>query len=175
MSDEFSFWVEHTISGALYMIAGLFFILFLFNGASSNLFCNLKDYAPYYFVGFITLSSIIGYSAQKILECFIGLICHKNRYDASKDIKMELNDKYTDSLRKRYHNFYIVLVLYRHLIIGTILNWISLSCWFSRNNLCGNIIPLSIICFVFCMLFVITYYLHRRTYIQFKEALNNAV
>ena len=165
MSEDLSFWVENTVVGFLYILVAIFFIFGIYDYDVSDLeylFNSIKDYLSYLFILSIGFCSIIGYSAQKILEIIICKIFPKYKYDVEKEKKIIQN--FPDALQKRYSNFYTVLLLFRHLIVGTFLNWIAILFWLKNYEL-----PISIFSIILISVFITTYLLHRKTFNQFKK------
>jgi len=170
MSENLSIWIQNTVAGFLYTIAGLFFFLCLYGINDLMFLDNLKDYLAFIIIGVIAFSSIVGFSAQKILEHIIYLIKPKFKYNADEEIKL-IN--YSESLQKRHHNLYAVLVLYRHLILGSIIIWISLLCWLNSSGNVEYWYPVSLISIFLIAIFIITYFLHRKSFIAFKKVIPN--
>jgi hypothetical protein len=170
MSEDMSLWVQHTVSGFLYIVSGFFLALRCFGIYDFNFLQCARDYLPYLFLGVIALSSIIGYSAQNILEFLIRLIFPKFKYNAIDEVN--LTQKLIEPLQKRRHNYYVVLILFRHLVVGTLFLWASLLLWLCSGNI-NYSCPVSIICLSFTGVFTITYLLHRQSFKEYELAIKN--
>ena len=166
MPENLTFWIENTVVGFLYTLSAIFFIFHIYGIYDiSLLLYNFKEYLPYIFIFVIVFCSVVGYSAQKILQFFIYTVKPKFKYEPQEEIRIAKN--YPESLQKRYKYFYIVLVLFRHLIIGTILNWITILLWVDKYKLLISILFISLI-----SILITTYFLHRQTFNEFKIILD---
>ena len=167
MSEDLSFWVENTVVGFLYILVAIFFIFGIYDYDVNDLeilLIKIKDYLTYLFIVSIAFCSIVGYSAQKVLEFIVFKIKPKYKYDVEKEKKILQN--FPEALLKRYSNFYTILLLFRHLIICTLLISIALLVWLKNY---GLTISISIL---FLSVFSFTYLLHRKTFNEFKKMFN---
>ena len=92
------------------------------------------------------------------------------KYDAKEEIR------FTDlpnDIRKRKNHFYVILVLIRHLVIGTFILWYSITKWLFGANKLEQISQITFILIPILILFCIVYALHRKTFKQIKEGINN--
>jgi hypothetical protein len=171
MPELIIFYIENTIPGLLYITSG-FFIYLHYYGIYNFLFLKSIDgYLPYIFLVLLALASVIGFSCQKILENIIYLFSKKYKYNAKDDIKKA--NFQNELLKKRLNHFYLILVLLRHLIIGTFFLFISIAIWLHGADKSDQIARISFILVPILIILGIVYVLHRRTFVQFSEEINN--
>jgi len=169
MLKEIKIWVELTIPGFLYILSGFFSYLLVFNINDLESPKSLKDYSPFLSIFIIILSSIVGYSAYKLLERLVYLVRPKYNYNAKAEIKYM--QKVPLELRTRYNDFYLILVFFRHLIIGTFLTGSTLILWLRCSNNLQYQNNVILIFIIFITLFIITYNFQKKTFKDFKEEL----
>jgi len=167
MSETIIFYIENTIPGILYISASFFFYLSFIGVYELSWIEKISKYLPYIFIGILAISSIIGYSFQKIMEKIIYKIIPRHEYDPQKEIQIFKLEN--DQIKKRLHHFYVVLVLFRHLVVGTSLLLVSLVIWLYGAKNFDVLLNTTIIFLLLITLFTITYILHRRTFIRLKE------
>ena len=170
MPELIIFYIENTIPGLIYITSGFFIYLYYYRIYDLSFLNGVDNYLPYIFIILLAVASIIGFSCQKILQNFIYLIFEDFKYDAKEEIR------FTDlpnDIRKRKNHFYVILVLIRHLVIGTFILWYSITKWLFGANKLEQISQITFILIPILILFCIVYALHRKTFKQIKEGINN--
>ena len=158
MSEDLTLWVRNSISGFLYVVSAFFLILTSWRIHDLSFLQDLSvtPYLPYISLGVFALSTIVGYSAQIILENIIWLICPRFKSNAHQ------RDNNDQELQRRLRTEYSILVLYRHLILGSILLWGSLLIWLAGHNSQDSAGKVSLLCSSLLVLSIITYMFQRR-------------
>ena len=168
MSESIKFWIEHTVSGCIYTTS----IIFLMLSFNNDLFNNLpKELLPYLFIFFIAFSSIIGYSAQLIFSNIIHLILKEFKYNSKREFAIIQNNP--SHIINIYYKVYIVLILFRHLILGTTILWGSLYIWLGSIKKTEYRCILSLISISLILLFIIVYILQRNGFNELKKIVKN--
>ncbi len=90
-------------------------------------------------------------------------------YNATNDVK--LIHKIPEFFQIRLSESYIVLVFFRHLIIGTFSIGCVLVIWLGCSSNSQYQYPIILICVIFIFFFILTYILHRKMFKDFKEAI----
>jgi hypothetical protein len=146
------------VFGFVYLAAFFFFILSLLRIHNLTPSPSIDKYVPYLAVIVIFASSITGFVAQTIISKVIGIIFPQDAFNATNPIASQ----------QEVGVVYASLILIRHLFIATLLLGISLNIWL-RNQYprLRCYIPLS--CYLFSILFLITYFCIRADFIQIKN------
>ena len=168
MSEDVTFWAKNTVVGFIYTISGIFFIFCIYGIYNLSWLENLKNYFPYIFILAVVFCSIIGYSSQIILQYIIVLFKPKFKYDPKIE-KATIENLQDERLYKKYQFLYIVLVLFRHLIIGTFLLGVSIFLWLFLSGSYELMWAVNVVFPILFITFIITYRLHRKTFIVFRD------
>ena len=121
-------WLEVTITGFVYLVAILFFLLRLLKVKNLTFLDSLRPYAPYIAVVTLFSSYVCGLVAHLALAKLLALFSPELRYFSPRKIiqaHLRAPEYLTNSVGVSYTNF----VLLRHLAIATWMLGISLSLW----------------------------------------------
>lgn len=170
MFRQIKIWIELTIPGFLYLLTGFFIFLIYYNINDLKFLQNAKDYLPYISIIIIVLSSVVGHTAYKVLEHLIYLLRPKFKFNVTYDFNLSI--KVPEKLKNRMAEYYVVLVFFRHLIVGTFSFGCALVIWLGCTNNSQYQYPIILISVVFIFFFVLSYVLHRNRFKAIKVSID---